>query len=854
MPRLSGPHTRASPVNTMTVGATGGAVNIHVPPGATPEFWSMHSFKAWQHTTVFADQPCLPKRHLAMCKVLGPSFATHKAKLDGSWWIASLAALDACGTNEAQVELLVELRTLAEAERALQTAMPLACKGFNMNPEFETSSVFGTENSLLPLPSYNQESESLAAFEGKDQTMMQRLRRAIRELTALEASRVVEKLTRFQQPSLMVCSPVDPAADAVDFEVDRLSETLLFAVGLSGSGGGSGKDLWDALVAGCQGAQAEAAEATAQAAQAGDEAGTSQGLPLDGLWLEAMYNVGAIALELRREEIQLYADAWCTRAIELDWQLQLEEIDETLGWVFQQVEHLKAKAQQVLILRRLEGSVESAMTVRPSFPPPSVLSLRWAMLKKPARDGVRDLQMLRKRPTGPSKVKQTVPPEALIDAESGRQLNAIMRQMGSDEPLGPKRRDRRDGIGYPTNVAADLKTGVKKVQHRHVGEAKPMEADGSCSHHLLVRDGNSSDCILPQRIDVGKHFIMTGGPEAIREPYEDMISRVSSFGRYLFNLQDLPVVEKLFEDEKFQHFAKSVCPKEKQVLDPFQFNFILSVPGQTVALHLDAPYFLGATRFQVPQWLLAVMVFSGLFQERFVDQVQVVGYLHDQMAVEDQSAGGLFLYYDENSATPKSFPSSPLSGISVDGSKTLHAAGVFKPEVKTPFLDKDKDNALFYVGDELWELRSEGQVLQSYNSSELRMTIVYRARCFTSEEERQRYLKQAPEDLLSLDEILEKLKEDLVKRRRLSRDQAASMDRLDLAVMLLDTYIKYPLPDLQHAKVPLNYCALPRRAGQFRHLLTRLLNPAKPPPGLLSFQQWLQGPAGHAVLARYRAS
>lgn len=25
----------------------------------------------------------------------------------------------------------------------------------------------------------------------------------------------------------------------------------------------------------------------------------------------------------------------------------------------------------------------------------------------------------------------------------------------------------------------------------------------------------------------------------------------------------------------------------------------------------------------------------------------------------------------------------------VDGSKTLHAAGVFKPDVKTPFLDKD---------------------------------------------------------------------------------------------------------------------------------------------------------------------
>lgn len=30
-----------------------------------------------------------------------------------------------------------------------------------------------------------------------------------------------------------------------------------------------------------------------------------------------------------------------------------------------------------------------------------------------------------------------------------------------------------------------------------------------------------------------------------------------------------------------------------------------------------------------------------------------------------------------------------LDMAKVDGSKTLHAAGVFKPDVKTPFLDKD---------------------------------------------------------------------------------------------------------------------------------------------------------------------
>ena len=41
-------------------------------------------------------------------------------------------------------------------------------------------------------------------------------------------------------------------------------------------------------------------------------------------------------------------------------------------------------------------------------------------------------------------------------------------------------------------------------------------------------------------------------------------------------------------------------------------------------MHLDAPYFWGASRVSVPQWLLVSMVFSGLFQDKFVDQVQVV--------------------------------------------------------------------------------------------------------------------------------------------------------------------------------------------------------------------------------------
>lgn len=296
--------------------------------------------------------------------------------------IASLAALDTCRAEEQEeVVLLVDLRTLPEAQKALESAVPLPCKGFDLNPEF---SEFGSETSFLPLPSYTQKSQSLEALDGKDHIMMSRLRRVIRDLNVAEASHVVEKLTKRKQPALLAYAPVDSAADAVEFEVERMSETLLAAAGFSGGGGG--RDVWNALVMGSQGALAEAM----------DEAGSTKGpaMPLDGLWLEALYNVGAIALELRREEIQFYADAWCTRTIEMDWHHQLDEIDETLGWISEQIKQLKAKAQQVLVMRRLEGHVES-LTVQQSFPPPCVLSLRWAMLKKPARDMVRELHRMR---------------------------------------------------------------------------------------------------------------------------------------------------------------------------------------------------------------------------------------------------------------------------------------------------------------------------------------------------------------------------------------------------------------------------------------------------------------------------
>jgi hypothetical protein len=46
----------------------------------------------------------------------------------------------------------------------------------------------------------------------------------------------------------------------------------------------------------------------------------------------------------------------------------------------------------------------------------------------------------------------------------------------------------------------------------------------------------------------------------------------------------------------------------------------------------------------------------------------------------------------------------------VDGSKVMHAAKIFKPQVKAPHLPKDKSSNLVYVGEDNWELQIDGQV------------------------------------------------------------------------------------------------------------------------------------------------
>lgn len=365
----------------------------------------------------------------------------------------------------------------------------------------------------------------------------------------------------------------------------------------------------------------------------------------------------------------------------------------------------------------------------------------------------------------------------------------------------------------PSNTA-DLK--FYKTLHEHIGEAQAPNAGGACDHPYLLPSGGQ--CVLPGRFDIARNFAVSGGVSGIKENLQTLFRRLMSFGIYLFDLESdrLAVVRGLFESKVFADAALAVCPPDQQFLDPFQFNFIVQVPGQAVATHVDGVYFWGASRFSFPQWLLAVMQYSGLFQDAFVNQVQVVGYVSpwdtDRVAAAPGNFGE-FVYWPDTTPGGTRMAPLPRSGNSVDGSKLVHTTMPYMPngDDSPPAIEKDKaqSSALKYNNaTQRWDLVVDGASLGSYADEDLRISIVYRARCFADADEAARFQTQLKDDSAQMD--LEQVLAKLVKHGRTltSSPPPPLDDRLALAIWLVDTFVNYPLPDRSAALLPFNVCAL----------------------------------------------
>eukprot|EP00461_Guttulinopsis_vulgaris_P002120 UN02121 len=278
---------------------------------------------------------------------------------------------------------------------------------------------------------------------------------------------------------------------------------------------------------------------------------------------------------------------------------------------------------------------------------------------------------------------------------------------------------------FPTN-AADT-TFFEAVED--IGEAIPIGADGKCDHPFLVPDSKRKKCVIPGRVDVAKHFILSGGPLAFKEFYNKAVTRLLTFGTYNFDLHNDKVISDLFQSQSFTDVAKKVCPPDRQHLDPFQYNFIMATPGQSVAAHLDAPYFENMNRFSMPQWLLVVAKFSGLFEDKFIAQNQIVSYLHNWQPTDEKA--GHFIYWNNNSGTFSEEKPYPRAASGVDGSALVHAGDVYRPEYSPKPLDKSTYIRLEHRAENnTWDLLSNDDLVETFEHDDLRICIVYRARCF----------------------------------------------------------------------------------------------------------------------------
>lgn len=115
----------------------------------------------------------------------------------------------------------------------------------------------------------------------------------------------------------------------------------------------------------------------------------------------------------------------------------------------------------------------------------------------------------------------------LLSPEQGSRLLALVKRLKD----------------YPVVTSAE--GGFYNMSHEHIGEAQPASVGGRCVHPYLVPSADRTLCVLPGRVDVGRHLLLSGGPDGLKERHSTVVSRVLSFMRYHFDPQAFPEVSPL---------------------------------------------------------------------------------------------------------------------------------------------------------------------------------------------------------------------------------------------------------------------------------------------------------------------
>ncbi len=289
---------------------------------------------------------------------------------------------------------------------------------------------------------------------------------------------------------------------------------------------------------------------------------------------------------------------------------------------------------------------------------------------------------------------------------------------------------------------------------------------------------------LAQRHDAVLNFIRTGGRFGSKEPLTALAARTNYFREeYAYGDQvKIAGIEPFLHYEGFIESARAV--HGRPVIQPAIVYANILVAGQELAVHTDVPEFRGANRKKYPQWLMVVMHHSGLFDDWRMPIVTGVSWFN-------QCRGGAFAFYPEGAAGPAvALSAKPNTAILLDTDTVFHGVDrVGDPD--EPLAPLRQGMKLIYDGGGRWSLRDGDVAVASYGWNDIRFSISWKAYCFRDEAERRAWREHS--DDLVLDDILDRLVVDLRRRGRLTGERPPTTD---LALMMIDEYIRFPPPSV----------------------------------------------------------
>ncbi len=285
---------------------------------------------------------------------------------------------------------------------------------------------------------------------------------------------------------------------------------------------------------------------------------------------------------------------------------------------------------------------------------------------------------------------------------------------------------------------------------------------------------------LPQRFDAALNFIETGGRFGRREDLRTAAARTNyvretyAYGDEVF----LGGIEELRDHPGLRDAAIAV--HGRPLIEPAIVYANVLLPGQELATHTDVPEFRGANRKIVPQWLLAVMRHSGLFERWSMPIATGIAYFGGG------HGGALHLYPDGATGAAVTVDTAHDTAVVLDTDSVFH--GVDRVEGDDSWLTgASMGDRLYPLEDGTWELQGERGPVARFDGDALRFSVSWKAYCFTDEADRQRWRNH--DDEIDLDTILDTLEADLRAHGALEgpRPEPAAYGRL-----LAARYIRFP--------------------------------------------------------------